>query len=135
VRHLTTGAPVCLPVISAHALVYSKSARYHSGNHASIVCFGSARPVTYPSAKMELLVRLIGRYDSGRAAGGLPGVIARGPAGFDDRRGARRSAAGQGARGGPLGPLDAGPAALGAVEFATLSAALLTKRGGRTEER
>jgi hypothetical protein len=39
------------------------------------------------------------------------------------------------ARGGPLGPLDAGPAALGAAEFATLSAASLTKRWGRTEER
>jgi hypothetical protein len=38
-------------------------------------------------------------------------------------------------RGGPLGPLDAGPAALGAAEFATLSAASLTKRWGRTEER
>src|SRR5919198_1071100 len=45
-RHLASGAPVCVTVTTVQGLVYSRSAMYHSINYESVVCFGRARTIT-----------------------------------------------------------------------------------------
>lgn len=45
-RHLATGAPVCVTVTLLDGLVLARSVMHHSMNYRSAVVFGSARPVT-----------------------------------------------------------------------------------------
>ena len=68
-RHLATGAPVCVTVTTIQGLVYSRSAMYHSINYECVVCFGRARTITNRDEKAALFERMIGRYHPGRAAG------------------------------------------------------------------
>jgi hypothetical protein len=68
-RHLATGAPVCLTVTLLDGLVYSRSAVNHSMNYRSVVCFGRGRRVTDPAVQAAVYEAMIGRYFPGRTAG------------------------------------------------------------------
>lgn len=45
-RHLATGAPICVTVTLLDGLVLARSVMHHSMNYRSAVIFGAARPVT-----------------------------------------------------------------------------------------
>lgn len=68
-RHLASGAPVCIAVTLVEGLVYSRTAKSHSTNYRSAVCFGRARRVTGERDKAAILTRMIARYFPGRTAG------------------------------------------------------------------
>jgi nitroimidazol reductase NimA-like FMN-containing flavoprotein (pyridoxamine 5'-phosphate oxidase superfamily) len=68
-RHLATGAPVCVTVTILDELVYSKTAMYHSVNYRSVVCFARAVPAPDRQTQQTLLERMIARYHPGRTAG------------------------------------------------------------------
>jgi nitroimidazol reductase NimA-like FMN-containing flavoprotein (pyridoxamine 5'-phosphate oxidase superfamily) len=69
IQHLGSGMRVCVTVTMLDALIYSRSATYHSVNYRSVVCFGKARPVTDDSVKKRVLEKMIARYFPGRTAG------------------------------------------------------------------
>jgi len=113
-RHLASGAPVCVEVTLLDGLVYSRSALYHSLNYRSAVCFGRAREITEPVEKAGLFERMITRYFPGRAAGrdyeNAPTPHLDATAVLEvtiDGRSAKAR------RGGPKGPRDADPLAPG----------------------
>lgn len=68
-RHLGTGAPVCLTVTLLDGLVYSRTALNHSINYRSVVCFGRGRRVTDPAVQRSVYEAMVGRYFPGRTAG------------------------------------------------------------------
>lgn len=68
-RHLATGAQVCVTVTLLDGLVYSKSAFDHTMNYRSVVAFGMARPVTEAAAKACIFDAMTRRYFPGRTAG------------------------------------------------------------------
>lgn len=68
-RHLSSGAPVCVTVTLLDGLVYSRTAQDHSMNYRSVVLFGTARPVTDNNEKARIFTEMIGRYHPGRTAG------------------------------------------------------------------
>ena len=69
VRHLAKGAPVCVTVTLLDGLVYSRSAKDHSMNYRSVVCFGHARLLKDTGEKAALFERMTQRYFPGRTAG------------------------------------------------------------------
>jgi hypothetical protein len=68
-RHLATGAPVCLTVTLLDGLVYSRTALNHSINYRSVVCFGRGRRITDSAVQRAVYEAMIGRYFPGRTAG------------------------------------------------------------------
>jgi len=66
---LVDGAPTCVTVTLLDGLVYSRSAKYHSANYRSAVCFGRAREITDAAEKEALMAELTARYFPGRASG------------------------------------------------------------------
>ena len=68
-RHLATGAPVCLSVTLVDGLVYSRTALFHSVNYRSVVCFARAAPMPDRAAQRSILEAMIARYFRGRTAG------------------------------------------------------------------
>lgn len=68
-QHLATGAPVCVEVTMVDGLVFSKSAKYHSMNYRSVVCFGTSQVISNPSEKNQIFERAIRRYFPGRTEG------------------------------------------------------------------
>lgn len=68
-QHLATGAVVCVEVTLLDGLIYSKSAKYHSMNYRSVVCFGRARMITNDSEKTRIFEQAIQRYFPGRKEG------------------------------------------------------------------
>jgi uncharacterized protein len=66
---LASGSPVCLTVTILDGLVYSKTAKYHSMNYRSVVCFGKGKLVENGPLKAALLDNMIARYFAGREAG------------------------------------------------------------------
>jgi nitroimidazol reductase NimA-like FMN-containing flavoprotein (pyridoxamine 5'-phosphate oxidase superfamily) len=52
-RHLATGAPVCVTVTLLDGLVLARSVMHHSMNYRSAVIFGAARAVTEPAERMH----------------------------------------------------------------------------------
>lgn len=68
-HHLAKGKPVCIAVTLLDGLVYSRSAKYHSMNYRSVVCFGRARAVSDLAEKDAVLERMIARYFPGRTPG------------------------------------------------------------------
>lgn len=113
-RTLLSGAPVCVEVTLLDGLVYSKTAKYHSLNYRSAVCFGRAREITEPEEKRRLFDRMIARYFPGRTAGRdydnapVPHLdtTAMVEVAIEGRSAKARS-------GGPKGPRDADPGAPG----------------------
>jgi len=107
-RHMATGAPVCVTVTLLNGLVYSRTALNHSMNYRSAVCFGRGRRVMDPAVQSTVYDAMVSRYFPEshrgpgllRAHGGAPGVH------YADRSGVEEWSAKM-RTGGPLGPLDA----------------------------
>jgi nitroimidazol reductase NimA-like FMN-containing flavoprotein (pyridoxamine 5'-phosphate oxidase superfamily) len=68
-RHLATGAPVCVTVTLLDGLVYSRTALYHSMNYRSAVCFGRGRRVTDEAVQRDVFQAMVSRYFPGRRMG------------------------------------------------------------------
>ena len=68
-RHLATGAPVCIGVTLVDGLVYSRTALYHSMNYRSVVLFGRAVRSPPDEVQRALLHDMVARYHPGRTAG------------------------------------------------------------------
>ena len=68
-KHLATGAPVCVTVTLTDGLVYSRKAMNHSVNYRSVTLFGSAREVTDEEEKFDLFDKMVQRYFPGRTVG------------------------------------------------------------------
>ncbi|MFN3974879.1 MAG: pyridoxamine 5'-phosphate oxidase family protein [Dehalococcoidia bacterium] len=114
VRHLASGAPVCVTVTLVDGLVYSRDAQYHSMNYRSVVCFGQARPITDRVEKEVVLERMTRRYFPGRTLGRdyappYPAQM-RGTAVLEVRI---EEWSAKARRGGPRGPRDGDPGAMG----------------------
>jgi uncharacterized protein len=68
-QHLASGAQVCVEVTLLDGLIYSRSAKYHSMNYRSAICFGKGREIDDPEEKGNILKRAIERYFPGREEG------------------------------------------------------------------
>ena len=68
-KHLSTGAPVCITVTLTDGLVYSRKAMNHSVNYRSVTLFGSASEVTDEDEKFDLFDKMVQRYFPGRTVG------------------------------------------------------------------
>lgn len=68
-RHLASGAPVCVTMTLVDGLVYSRTALNHSVNYRSVVCFAEAAEPLPEAEARDLLHGLIGRYFPGRLPG------------------------------------------------------------------
>jgi uncharacterized protein len=66
---LASGVPVCATVTLIDGLVYSRSAKYHSANYRSVMCFGRAREITDPAEKERVLSDMTSRYFPDRTSG------------------------------------------------------------------
>ena len=66
---LASGAPACVTVTIVDGLVFSRSAKYHSANYRSVVCFGRAREVTGDAEKERAMAEMTSRYFDGRTSG------------------------------------------------------------------
>ena len=115
-KHLATGAPVCVTVTLTDGLVYSRKAMNHSVNYRSVTLFGRAREVTDETEKFELFDQMVQRYFPGRTVGedyyAPPspdlGVTALVEVKIDEWNAKAR-------RGAPTGPDDADPNAPGSA--------------------
>src|SRR5262249_30062299 len=119
-QHLAGGASVCVTVTIEDALVYSRTALYHTMNYRSVVVFGRARAVESATDKQKVFLAMVDRYFPGRKAGRDYAAAPR--ADLDatslievviEEASAKRR------QGGPLGPLDAevdAPGTAGVVE-------------------
>jgi nitroimidazol reductase NimA-like FMN-containing flavoprotein (pyridoxamine 5'-phosphate oxidase superfamily) len=68
-KAICSGIPICVEVTLLEGLVYSRSAKYHSMNYRSIVCFGNGREVNDNYEKAEIFRDAIDRYFPGREEG------------------------------------------------------------------
>jgi uncharacterized protein len=119
-RHLATGAPICITVTIVDGLVYSRTALNHSVNYRSAVCFGRA-VATPPDTQARALEGMIARYFPGRTPGRdyeAPPPAHLGATAFVAIR--VEAASAKARRGGPTGPLDHDPDAPGTAGVITL---------------
>ena len=68
-RHMASGAPVCVTVTLLNGLVYSRTALNHSMNYRSAVCFGRGRRVMDPATQRMVYEAMVRRYFPGRTEG------------------------------------------------------------------
>jgi nitroimidazol reductase NimA-like FMN-containing flavoprotein (pyridoxamine 5'-phosphate oxidase superfamily) len=68
-RHMATGAPVCITVTLLNGLVYSRTALNHSMNYRSAVCFGRGRRVMDSDVQRTVYQAMVSRYFPGRTEG------------------------------------------------------------------
>jgi len=68
-RHLASGAEVCITVTLLDGLVYSRTALNHSMNYRSVVAFGRASSVASRAEKERIFEQMIRRYFPGRTVG------------------------------------------------------------------
>ena len=68
-RHMASGAPVCVSVTLLNGLVYSRTALNHSMNYRSAVCFGRGRRVTDSAVQRKVYEAMVSRYFPGRTEG------------------------------------------------------------------
>lgn len=68
-RHMATGAPVCVTVTLLSGLVYSRTALNHSMNYRSAVCFGRGRRVMDEAVQRTVYEAMVSRYFPGRTEG------------------------------------------------------------------
>ncbi|MEU6022018.1 bifunctional pyridoxamine 5'-phosphate oxidase family protein/GNAT family N-acetyltransferase [Micromonospora sp. NPDC047134] len=66
------GLPVCVAVTLLDGLVYARSQFHHSANYRSVIAHGTARLVTDPAEKAEVLTALVDKVGPGRAAESRP---------------------------------------------------------------
>jgi len=113
-QELARGAAACVCVTAVDGLVYSRTAMNHSMNYRSAICFGRGSEVTDPAIKRRVFVAMTRRYFAGRTEGvdyeaasaaQLDATIMVAIAIEDGSAKARR--------GGPLGPTDRDPSAIG----------------------
>ena len=115
-QHLSAGGPVCVSVSITDGLVYSRKAMNHSMNYRSVVLFGRSREVTDEAEKFRLFDGMVQRYFPGRTGGQdyhePPSqdlnVTALVEVTIEEWNGKVRS-------GGPTGPEDDDPKALGSA--------------------
>jgi len=118
---LATGAPACVTVTLTDGLVYSRKAMNHSMNYRSAMVFGHAAEVEDEDEKFRIFDAMVQRYFPGRTVDSdynAPpsadlGVTALVKVSIDEWSGKAR-------RGGPTGPDDDKPDALGSagvIEF------------------
>ena len=115
-KHLATGAPVCITVTLTDGLVYSRKAMNHSMNYCSVMIFGEGREVEDDAEKSKLFDYMVQRYFPGRTLDhdyNAPpptdlGVTTLVEVGIVDRSAKAR-------RGGPTGPDDDRPDAPGSA--------------------
>ena len=115
---LGSGAPVCVTVTLADGLVYSRKAMNHSMNYRSVVLFGTAREVTDPDKKFELFDQMVQRYFPDRLPErdyNPPPASDLGVTSLVEVQIEEWSAKAR--RGGPTGPDDDKPDALGSAGF------------------
>jgi nitroimidazol reductase NimA-like FMN-containing flavoprotein (pyridoxamine 5'-phosphate oxidase superfamily) len=115
-QHLSGGAPVSVAVTHLDHLVYSRTALDHSMNYRSVVCFGHGRLIEDEAEKARLLERMVRRYFPGREEG----VDYAAPPAEHLKATALvevviEEASAKARRGGPNGPLDDDPDALGSA--------------------
>jgi nitroimidazol reductase NimA-like FMN-containing flavoprotein (pyridoxamine 5'-phosphate oxidase superfamily) len=133
VRHLATGAPVCVEVTLVDGLVYSRTALYHSVNYRSAVLFGRAVETPLEDEQRMLLHAMVERYFPGRTAGrdyepvpdGHLAATAFLAIEIEESSAKER-------RGGPTGPRDDDPSApgsAGVVEVPAVGVSSGKKRG------
>lgn len=67
-RHLATGAPVCVTVTLLDGLVLARSVMHHSMNYRSAVVFGAARPVTGADERWRAFEVIVDHLVPGRWA-------------------------------------------------------------------
>lgn len=67
-RHLATGAPVCVTVTLLDGLVLARSVMHHSMNYRSAVIFGHARPMTEPAERDHAFEVIVEHLVPGRWA-------------------------------------------------------------------
>lgn len=68
-KHLATGAVVCVEIMLLDGLVFSRTAQYHSMNYRSVAVFARGRRVRGAKAQRTLMEAMIARYHPGRMAG------------------------------------------------------------------
>ena len=117
---LATGSPVCVTVTLTDGLVYSRKAMNHSMNYRSVVLFGTARELTDHDEKFALFDQMVQRYFPDRIlerdynpppAADL-GVTSLVEVQIEEWNAKAR-------RGGPTGPDDDKPDALGSAGYTT----------------
>ena len=117
-ENLASGVPVCVTVTLTDGLVYSRKAMNHSMNYRSVVLFGTAREVTDHDEKFALFDQMVQRYFPDRLlerdynpppASDL-GVTTLVEVEIEEWSAKAR-------RGGPTGPDDDNPDALGSAGF------------------
>ena len=64
---LAASAPVCVTVTLVDGLVYSRKAMSRSMNYRSVVLLGKGRAITDPSEKVKLFEQMVRRYFPGRS--------------------------------------------------------------------
>jgi uncharacterized protein len=67
-KYLASGVSACLEVTQMDGLVYSRSAKYHSMNYRSVVCFGNCTEISDLEQKTKILDDMIARYYPDRKA-------------------------------------------------------------------
>ncbi len=115
-KRLSAGAYVCVTVTLTDGLVYSRKAMNHSVNYRSVTLFGNAREVTDESEKFDLFDKMVQRYFPDRIVGrdyNAPpspdlGVTTLVEVEIEEWNAKAR-------RGGPTGPDDDKPDALGSA--------------------
>lgn len=68
-QRLSKGIPVCITVTEIDGLVYSRDAKYHSANYRCVMCFGRGRIFEDEEQKRVMFEAMTQRYFSGRTAG------------------------------------------------------------------
>ncbi|NMO54093.1 GNAT family N-acetyltransferase [Actinoplanes sp. TBRC 11911] len=63
---------VCVSVTLLDAFVYARAQAAHSANYRSVIAHGSARLVTDPAEKLEVLTAVVNKVGAGRAADTRP---------------------------------------------------------------
>ena len=113
---LATGAPVCATVTLTDGLVYSRKAMNHSMNYRSAVVFGEASEVTDESEKSQIFDDMVQRYFPGRTLDQDYNAPPSADLGVTTLVEVRIEAwSGKARRGGPTGPDDDDPNALGSA--------------------
>jgi len=113
---LAEGVPVCVTVTLLDGLVYSRSAKFHSANYRSVVCFGRANEIADPAAKESALAEMTARYFPGRTSGSDYSPPSRGD--LDEITVVEvliEESSAKARSGGPAGPHDGGSIATGSA--------------------
>ena len=114
VKHLASGAPVCITVTLLDGLIASKAAASHSMNYRSAVVFGRGKAVRSHAMTVELSHAMVSRYFADRT----PGEAYR-PVTDEELKSARfveieiEEMSGKRRTGGPINELDSEPTAIG----------------------